>query len=72
MMDRLGKTSLEDLGLQTALQEVLNLQTEHVIELHLLLVQHSDADQTTEERVAWKILRRKDLVEFVASEGMNG
>ncbi|KAI8420525.1 hypothetical protein MSG28_008997 [Choristoneura fumiferana] len=49
-MDGLGETSLEHLGLETALQEVLDLQTEHVIELHLFLIQHSDADQPTEER----------------------
>lgn len=54
MMDGLGETSLEDLGLQTALQEVLNLQTENIIELHLLLIQHSNTDQTSEERIAWR------------------
>lgn len=53
MMDRLGKTSLKDLGLQTALQEVLDFQTEHVIKLHLFLIQHSDTNQTTKERIAW-------------------
>lgn len=53
VMDGLGKTSLEDLGLQAALQEVLDLQTEHIIKLHLLLIQHSDTDQTTKEGIAW-------------------
>lgn len=54
MMDGLGETSLEDLGLQTTLQEVLNLKTEHVIKLHLFLIQHSDPDETTQECVTWK------------------
>lgn len=44
VMNGLGETSLEHLGLQTALQEVLDLQTEHVIELHLFLIQHADPD----------------------------
>merc|ERR1719187_1031344 len=34
MVDRLGKSKLEHLGLKTTLQEILNLETEHVIELH--------------------------------------
>lgn len=59
VMDRLGETSLEHLGLQTALQEVLDLQTEHVIELHLFLIQHADPDKTTQKRVTWK---RQDIL----------
>lgn len=55
MVDRLSETSLEHLSLETALQEVLNLETEHVIELHLLLVQHSDPHQTTEKGITWKV-----------------
>lgn len=54
MMEGLGESQLEDLGLQATLQEVLDLQAEHVIELHAGLVQHSDADQTTQQRVSWK------------------
>lgn len=54
MMNGLSQTSLEDLGLQAALQEVFNLQTKYVIKLHLLLIQHTNADQTTEQRIACK------------------
>lgn len=63
VVDRLGKTQLEDLGLQTALQEVLNLQAEHVIELHAALVQHANADQTTQKSITCedKTLIRKLL-----------
>ena len=39
------------LGLKTTLQEVLNLEAEDVIKLHLGLVQDADPDQTPEERV---------------------
>lgn len=53
-MNGLGQSQLEDLRLQATLEEVLDLQTEHVIELHARLVQHTDADQTTQQRVTWK------------------
>merc|ERR1719347_815438 len=52
MMDRLGKSQLEDLGLKTTLQEILNLEAENVIKLHLALVQDSDSDQTSKECVS--------------------
>merc|ERR1719499_447421 len=51
VVDGLGQTQLEDLGLQTTLQKVLNLQTENIIQLHLALVQHSDPHQTSEESI---------------------
>merc|ERR1711992_70444 len=37
VVDGLGQPQLEHLGLETALQEVLNLEAEHVVELHLAL-----------------------------------
>ena len=40
-----------DLGLQTTLQEVLDFETENVIQLHLALVQHANPHQTPEESV---------------------
>jgi hypothetical protein len=54
MMDRLGKTQFEHLSLQAALQEIFNLQTEDVIELHPTFIQHANPHQTTEEGVTWK------------------
>ena len=51
MVDRLGKAGLEDLGLEAALQEVLDLEGEHVIETHAVLVEHADADETANEGV---------------------
>lgn len=51
VVDGLGKTELEDLGLETTLQEVLNLQGQDVIELHLVLLQYTNADQTTNQGV---------------------
>lgn len=54
VMDGLGKSELEDLGLETTLQEIFDLQTEDEIELHALLVQDADPDQTPEKCVAFE------------------
>lgn len=43
VVDALGQAEFEDLCLQPALQEVLHLQTQDVIELHLPFIQHPDA-----------------------------
>lgn len=51
VVDGLGKTELVDAGLETALQEVLNLEGQDVIELHAGLVEHTDTDETANERV---------------------
>ena len=53
MMDTLGQSQLEHLGLETPLQEIFNTETEHEIELHLGFIQHTDADKTTQECVTW-------------------
>ena len=51
MVDALRKTGLEDLGLQPTLQEVLDLEGQHVIETHTRLVEHTDTDEPTDEGV---------------------
>lgn len=43
MVDRLGHTHLEYMGLQAALQEVLNSQGQNIIELVLALIQKPEA-----------------------------
>jgi len=70
VMDGLGESKLEDLGLETAFQEVLNLQAEDEIELHVLLVQDTDPHQTPEqcvalEQPAWVLLLQGE--EFTGS-----
>ena len=50
-MDRLGKTELVDAGLETALQEVLKLEGQDVIELHAGLVKDTDTYETANESV---------------------
>jgi hypothetical protein len=51
VVDGLGKTELVDAGLETALQEVLDLEGQDVIELHAGLVEHTDAHKTANQRV---------------------
>lgn len=51
MMNGLGQSKFEHLCLQATLQEIFNFQTQHVIEFHVLLIQHTDTNQTTQQSV---------------------
>lgn len=51
VVDRLGETELVDAGLETALQEVLDLEGQDVIEPHAGLVEDTDTDETANEGV---------------------
>jgi hypothetical protein len=51
VVDGLGKTELVDASLETALQEVLDLKSQDVIELHAGLVEHTNTDETANESV---------------------
>jgi len=51
VVDGLGKTELVDASLEAALQEILNLQGKHVIELHAGLVKDTDTHETANEGV---------------------
>lgn len=51
MVDGLGETQLVDAGLETTLQEILNLKGQHVIEPHAGLVEDTNADETANEGV---------------------
>ena len=39
------------LGLEPPLHEILNLEAEHVIQLHAPLIKHTDTHQATQQRV---------------------
>lgn len=52
MVNALGQSTLEDLSLQPPLQEVLDLQRQHVIETHALLVKHTNANKTTDQGIS--------------------
>lgn len=51
VVDGLGKTELVDASLKTALQEVLDLEGQDVIELHAGLVEDTDTYETADEGV---------------------
>ena len=51
VVDGLSQTALEDLGLETTLQEVLNLERQDVIETHARFVEDTDTDETADEGV---------------------
>lgn len=54
VVDGLGKTELVDAGLETTLQEILNLEGQDVIELHAGLVKHTNTYETADEGVSFE------------------
>ena len=54
VVDGFGETELVDTGLETALQEILDLQGQYVIELHAGLVEHTDTDKTSNKGIAFE------------------
>ena len=54
VVDGLGQTELVDASLETTLQEILNLQGQHVIELHAGLIEDTNTDQTANEGIAFE------------------
>jgi hypothetical protein len=69
VVDALGQAKLEDLRLKAALKEVVDAQGQHVVQLHLRLVQHADANKATQQRIAFKEPAR---VFFVEREQLSG
>jgi hypothetical protein len=51
MMNALRQTTLENLSLQPPLQEIFNLQCQHVIEPHPRFIQHTNTHEPTDECV---------------------
>lgn len=51
VMNALCQSALEDLGLETTLQEILNLEGQHIIETHARLVEHTDTDESSNKSV---------------------
>jgi hypothetical protein len=61
VVNGLGKAKLVDASLKTALQEILDLKGQNVIELHAGLVENTDANETanqsvTLEKALWVLL----------------
>ena len=64
MVNALRETELEDLSLETALQEILNLQRQHVIQSHTALIEHTDTNETTDEGISFEKTFGVLVVEF--------
>ena len=64
MVDALCQSTLKHLSLQTSLQEIFDLKSQHVIETHTRLVQHTDTDETTNESVSFEETFGVFLFEF--------
>lgn len=54
MVNTFRQTALEHLGLQTPLQEILDLKGQHVIETHARFIEHTDAHETANNGVTLK------------------
>lgn len=54
VVDGLGEAKLVDAGLETALEEIIGLEGKDVIELHAGLIEHTDADETANEGIAFE------------------
>lgn len=54
VVDGLGEAKLVDAGLETALEEIVGLEGKDVIELHAGLIEHTDADETANEGIAFE------------------
>lgn len=54
VVDGLGEAELVDAGLETALEEIVGLESQDVIELHAGLIEHTDADKTANEGIAFE------------------
>jgi len=64
VVDRLGESRLEDLSLEATLEEILNLESEDVIETHAGLVENTDSYKTTDQGVTLcvQIVEVKNIV----------
>lgn len=63
VVDGLGKAKLVDASLKTALQEILDLEGQNVIELHAGLVEDADANETADQSVTLEKALRVLLVQ---------
>lgn len=54
MMDGLGQSELENLGLKATFQEIFNTKTQNVIQLHLVFGEDTHENQTAEEDVSFE------------------
>ena len=68
VVNRLGEPELEHLGLQPALHEVLGLEGEHVVELHLVLGQYPGPNKATQQCIS---LKQSSWILFIQGEQLS-
>lgn len=51
VVNALGQAALENLGLEPPLQEILDLQRQHIIETHAGLIEHTNSYKSANESV---------------------
>lgn len=54
VVDGLCETEFVYAGLETAFQEILNLESKHVIKPHAGLVEDTDTDETTNKSISFE------------------
>ena len=54
VMNGFGKSQLEDLGLQSSLQEILDFERKDVIQFHARFVEHTNTHKTANQGVSFK------------------
>jgi len=64
MVNALGQTTLKHLCLQATLQEILDLQGQHVIQSHPVLIEHTNSHETANQGVTLEESFGILLVEF--------
>lgn len=69
VVDGLGQTKLENLGLQSSLEEILGGQGQNVIELHSVLGKNTESNQSSDKSVT---LEKSLGVLLVSSEQLSG
>ena len=54
MMNAFCQAKLVDASLQTTFQEVFDLKSQHIIQLHASLIKYTNTDQPANERIAFE------------------
>ena len=64
MVNTLCEAKFEYLCLQTALQEIFNFESEHVVKAHARLIKHTNPHKTTDECIAFEQTFWVLIIEF--------
>ena len=68
MVDTLGQSKLEHLSLESSLQEVLSLQGQNIVKLHLVLGQYPGPNKATQQCIS---LKQSSWILFIQGEQLS-